>query len=310
MKRKINTTTPVVDLSIADDVHSILPPCPAVHEGVHHAILGVVSELALLGYNPEEIQPMVTEWMSPVTKPYPREIPDALQKVFGSGDPRLQNGTFIKAPTWPQGDFSEAMAITREHGKFEQFELMLKLEDASPIDPYVELTTAEWLSLFYQQTDLLCIGENLCDREVRSLADWNKRLRYAHFISPNPFRFAYLGRKNENVLERRYLITEIDIKEVWRLLLDRYEIDPFDFQAAIILYLKDLKNLRLHSVVWSGNKSLHALWRADKDESVNLAFMTEAVRLGVDKAGYALSQFCRIFNPLENQRLFYLDPDL
>jgi hypothetical protein len=303
MKMKNKKQKLLIDMSAARDVHQILDPCPPIGEGVHFARHGAICKLALLGFYPDEIREMIVEW----GPNEPRKIEESLQKVFADGDPRFRGETFTKAPTWPDPDFSEAMAITREHGKFGQFELMVKLEDASPIDPYVELTTAEWLSLFYQQTDLLCIGENLCDREVRSLADWNKRLRYAHFISPNPFRFAYLGRKNENVLERRYLITEIDIKEVWRLLLDRYEIDPFDFQAAIILYLKDLKNLRLHSVVWSGNKSLHALWRADKDESVNLAFMTEAVRLGVDKAGYALSQFCRIFNPLENQRLFYLD---
>src|SRR5258707_3505768 len=99
MKWKTNDL-PVIDLSVADDVHSILPPCPQVGQGVHHAILGAVSQLARLGYSPADIKPMVTEWMSSVTKPYPREIPDALQKVFGSGDPRLQSEDFIKSPTW------------------------------------------------------------------------------------------------------------------------------------------------------------------------------------------------------------------
>jgi hypothetical protein len=185
---------------------------------------------------------------------------------------------------------------------------MLKLEDASPIDPYVELTTAEWLSLFFQETDLLCIGENFWDREVRSLADWNKRLRYAHYVSPNPFRSTIWGRNNDNVLERRYLITEMDINDVKRMLLDRYEIDPFDFQAAIILHLKGLNKLPLLSVVFSGNESLHSLWLADKDEEVNRSFMADAVVLGADKALYAKSQFCGIYNPQEGQRLFYLDP--
>src|ERR1700732_4906413 len=45
--------TVLVDLSVADDVHQILEPCPSVGEGVHNGILGAVSQLALLDYSPE-----------------------------------------------------------------------------------------------------------------------------------------------------------------------------------------------------------------------------------------------------------------
>lgn len=313
MRPIANPEVPVIDLATGDDVHSILPPCPAVGEGVHHAILGAVSELALLGYSPDEIEPMVIEWMSPVITPYPREIPDALEKVFGSGNPRLRNESFTKSAKWPASNFSDAIQITRNHGRFEQAELMLKLAEASPVDTMdkdLQLTTEEWLSVFYADADLLCIGENFWDREVRSFSGWKKSLRYAHYISPNPFRSAFWGRKNDNVLERRFLITEMDINDAQRLVVESYRLDPFDVQAAVILHLQGLGQLPLLSVVWSGKKSLHALWRADRDDAVNLSFMSAAVSIGVDKAGYTSSQFGRIYNPQENQPLFYLDPRL
>jgi hypothetical protein len=308
MKRK--TSDLVIDLSLVDNVHALLPPCPAVGHGVHHARHGAICELALLGYSPNEIRQMISEWES---NPEPEKIEESLRKVFAGGDPRNRNEIYEKALRWPATDFSRAITITRDHGRLEQAELVLKLAEASSTytaGKDFQLSTAEWLSLFYQDSDLLCIGESFWDREVKPLSTWKKNLRYAHYISPNPFRSELWGRKNDNAIERRFLITEMDINGVQQLLLKSYQLDPFDVQAAVILHLKSLQKLRLLSVVWSGKKSLHALWKADKNESVNLEFMREAVALGVDKAGYTLSQFCRIYNPLENQPLFYLNADL
>jgi hypothetical protein len=327
MKRK-NNIPPIIDLSVCDDVHAILPPCPEVGEGVHKAILGAVSQLAFLSYSPEEIPGMVEEWMSPVTTPYPREIPDAILKVFGDGDPRLNGetfarapkrlgdphlhgGTVAKAPKWPTADFPNAISIVRARGKLPEWGHLLELWRSSPYDPSQEISTEDWLTLYYQEDDLLCIGEQKFDREVKPLSNWCGNVRYAQFISPNPFRSELWGRKNDNVLTRRYLVTEMDIQPggVWDLLLQSYQLNSFDVQGGVISHLRELGILKLLSVVHSGRKSLHAYWLADADERVNLSFMQQAVSLGVDKAGWTISQFARILNPgyPEHQELYYLD---
>ena len=308
----------VIELAVCDDVHQILTPCPRVGQGVHHAILGAVSELALLGYSPEEIPAMVEEWVKAAgTTPYPREIPDALVKVFGSDDPRLRGETFGKAVTWPVADFSVALKLAEDNGARTELQCLYNLTDASPIDfdsKDLNLTTEDWLDMFYGDDDLLCIGEYKFYRDVKSRSRWRGHVRNAQYISPNPFRSEIWGRKNDNVRERRYLITEMDIKPkdtVRWVLLRSYRFHPFDVQAAVILHLQNLQKVKLLSVVQSGNKhgSLHALWKADADESVNLDFMRTAVGIGVDKAGWTLSQFARIFNPgaPQYQEIFYLD---
>jgi hypothetical protein len=91
--------------------------------------------------------------------------------------------------------------------------------------------------------------------------------------------------------------------------LRSYRFHPFDVQAAVILYLRNLQKVKLLSVVQSGNEhgSLHALWKADPDESVNRDFMRTAVSIGMDKSLWTLSQFARIFNPgaPQYQEIFY-----
>ena len=311
MRRKSNAGAPIIDLAVADDVHQILPPCPAVGEGVHKAILGAVSELALLGYGPEEIPGMVEEWMSPVTTPFPREIPDAMAKVFGDGDPRLRGEVFEKVSTWPAADISRILEIARAGDRTELGHL-LELIESSPYDVNVPFGTEDWLDIYYQDNDLLCIGENKFSTEVKSRASWRGNVRYAQFISPNPFRAEIWGRKKDNVPVRKYLVTEIDIQSgigALGLMTQSYQLNSFDVQGAIINHLKQLDVLKLLSIIYSGKKSLHAYWQADSDEKTNGKFMEIAVSLGVDKAGWTLSQFARILNPgaPEYQELLYLD---
>jgi hypothetical protein len=248
---------PLIDMTELYDVHKILAPCPEIGEGVHHARHGAICELSLLGYFPDEIRIMINEW----APPNPKKVEDSLAKVFGDGDPRFRNEDFVVTPKWQKADFSEAIQITRSYGRLEEKAILAKLDETSPVAydaKDLQLTTLDWLNLFYAENELLCIGENFWDREVKSLKDWKKDLRYAHYISPNPFNFEFWGRKNHNVRERRFLITEMDINEYQKLILQSYRLDPFDVQAAVILHLESLKKVRLRSVVYSGGKSLHA----------------------------------------------------
>ena len=77
-------------------------------------------------------------------------------------------------------------------------------------------------------------------------------------------------------------------------------MNPFDVQGALIRHLQSLNILKLVSVVFSGNKSLHAYWKAADDEQVNRSLFNTAVALGADKAFWAVSQAGRIGNPAVN----------
>jgi hypothetical protein len=129
-------------------------------------------------------------------------------------------------------------------------------------------------------------------------------------MCPSPFAGPILGRTVINVLNRRYLVTELDIAKgsALALLMDSYGLDSFELQAAVILHLRSLNLLKLCSVVFSGRKSLHALWQA-RDENTNREFFSQAVALGVDRAHWTLNQGMRIYNPGKGQFLVYLNPD-
>ena len=255
---------------------------------------------------------MVLEWMSPVTTPFPREIPDAMAKVFGDGDPRLRGEVFEKVSTWPAADISRILEIARAGDRTELGHL-LELTESSPYDVNVPFGTEDWLDIYYQNHDLLCIGENKFSTEVKSRASWRGNVRYAQFISPNPFRVRDLG-SQERQRSRPKVLSHRDGYSAGNRRTgsdDRRatELNSFDVQGAIINHLKQREILKLLSIIYSGKKSLHAYWQADSDEKTNRKFMEIAVGLGVDKAGWTLSQFARILNPgePEHQELLYLD---
>jgi hypothetical protein len=300
----------LIDLSVADDVHQILEPCPAVGEGVHHGILGAVSELALLGYSPEEITPMVEEWVGAAgTTPHSREIPDALNKVFGDGDPRLNNLKYEKTPIWPEQEPFRAVRTAQQYNGLDE------LVESSPYGRNnIDHTTEDWLDFFYLDTDLLCIGEYRYETGVKSRAEWRGGVNRAVYIVPNVFHDKSSGRCKTNVrMPRKYLLTEMDISPiyiVWRMILQKYRISHIDVQAGIICHLRSLASHKLASVVWSGNKSMHAYWYPHVDQAINRSFMENAVRLGADHTGWTESQFARIPNPGDPffQEILYLDP--
>jgi hypothetical protein len=299
-------------------VHELLDPCPRIGQGVHHAILGAVSKLALLGFDATEIPEMVHDWVIATsgTTPFAREIPDAVAKVFEFGDPRDLDGDYVRYPKWPAANFPRALELVRtEYPGFKRCELLHKLCLSSPYEIRIWSAPSpeEWVSFFFPAPEtILCIG-NRWYVQTKPFKDYVGQIGKAVSFVPNPFKEAlWRGRLNDNVRERRFLVTEIDIKEktVIEYLLRAYRIDPFDFQSGIILHLVSLDLLKLKSVVFSGNKSLHAYWVASPDEQVNRSFLSTAVSLGADKAFWAMSQPARICNHSLGQLLFYLDVSL
>jgi hypothetical protein len=113
--------------------------------------------------------------------------------------------------------------------------------------------------------------------------------------------------KNDNAVKyRRFLVTEFD-QEAW------------DDQASIIWHLSRFGPLVM--VVNSCGKSLHAWWYCKgSDESKGgkmHRFMSYAVGLGADRAGWALSQYMRIPDGTrdkgerkgERQSVIYFNPE-
>jgi hypothetical protein len=274
------------------DIHDLLPPCPEPGQGVHAALLGAVSRLGLMGFNEDEIGDMIYPgWLSRLPKP--REIEDALAKVFAEGDPR--DADYVPREKFPDADVEQILELA--HNRPDALE---ELTVSSLIQE--QICVEEWLPVLYRPDDLLCVMETSWDVAIKPLAEWLGNVDRARYAVPNAFRDAFYGRTVSNVLLRRYVVTETDLAPT---LTSVFKLNQFDLQAALILYLRELNLLQLRSVVFSSNKSLHAWWEA-QDEATNRSFFAKAVGLGADRTLFTLNHAARICNPSERQLLLYL----
>jgi hypothetical protein len=250
------------------DIRDLLPPCPEPGEGVHAALLGAVSRLGLMGFGEEEIPDMIQYpgWLSRPAKP--REIEDALAKVFAEGDPR-DNADYQPREKFPNADVEQILGLA--HNRPDALE---ELTGSSLIQE--QISVEEWLEVLYRPEDLLCVMESSWDVAIKPLSEWLGSVAGARYIVPNPSRDAFYGRVVSNVLFRRYVVTETDLAPT---LTSIFKLNQFDLQAALILHLRDLRLLRLRAVIYSGNKSLHSWWSA-QDEATNRNFFSKAVTLG------------------------------
>jgi nitroreductase len=281
------------DKRVKRDIHDLLPPCPEPGQGVHAALLGAVSRLGLMGFDEEEIPDMIQYpgWLS--RPPKAREIEDCLAKVFAEGDPR--DADYVPREKFPDADVEQILELA--HHRPDALE---ELTVSSLIQE--QISVEEWLQVFYRPEDLLCIMETSWDVTIKPLSEWLGYVARARYAVPNAFRDAFYGRTISNVLFRRYVVTETDLAP---MLVKLFKLNQFDLQAALILYLRELNLLQLRSVVFSGNKSLHAWWEA-QDEAANRSFFSKAVAIGADRSLFTLNHSARLCNPSERQLLLYL----
>lgn len=328
-----------IDMMSMYDVHQILDPCPDEGGGVNQAVLGACSRLHKLGYSEEEITPMVLEWAEVSVSPERLrhieevELPRALQKATNSTGEYLSLNPHV---VWPKSDPEDVLNFATQWGATTtQWESVQALMDSSPVNPEEGFSTADWLSLFFQDHENICLAESAKGIRVDSLHFWKQsgEVEHARYFTPNPYKsfnqmdaiLKKLGLKimpmrftrcDKEILTRRYLNTEMDISlkdksgkpSVWADVLKQYGIFAMDVQASIIRYLQSLNILELHSVLWSGTKSLHALWKA-KDYDTTIKFYQEAVRRGVDRCHYPPSQLARCYVP-NLQPLLWLNPPI
>lgn len=147
-----------------------------------------------------------------------------------------------------------------------------------------KLPGAILLDLFGPDT-LLHLSEEVFDgRVVKTVDEWiDDGLENIQYLTPNPLKTVDRGRCLDNILSRDYIVFESDLDNV---------AGNWDVQAGLIDRLA--KDLPLKMIVWSGNKSLHAWFRAtDYPEPKVHKFLNLALMLGADKSALRPSQLVR-----------------
>ncbi len=216
---------------------------------------------------------------------------------------------FIKEKKWPDRNPEAIAAIIKDGpGVYDLWERspMRWDDDQSHTD--------EIIDALFPGNPWLCVGHHAKEFRTSTRKALKGELSKCSHIVPSPMEplggFTQAGhwsaKCNDAVEHRRFLVTEFD-KEEW------------DDQASIIWHLS--KFGRLVMVVNSCGKSLHAWWYCQgSDESKGgkmHRFMSYAVGLGADRAGWALSQYMRMPDGTrdkgdrkgERQSVIYFNPE-
>lgn len=302
-------------------VQDLLVNCPASGSGqrqVHAWLLKCANHLR--HHVPaEKAADLIRQHIS--RRPEPNEISEAIQKAYSASSAQLP-----KAQRLPdfEPDPDAIATIVAERTPGGRSPLKELQASSSPIP----VSTAEILQiLFPDPATFLCVG-----RTIRSARTWPRRQitnpEGFQFIVPNPMKTAALvdpagrahPRCNNNVLCRRYLICDLDIKPGPRYdpliaTWNQAGVTLLDAQAAVIEYLGQVGPLVL--VTFSGNQSLQGWFFCEGEnesrQSKMRAFFESAIILGTDPAGWVRCQFFRMpgaqrFDTGHRQTVFYLNP--
>ncbi len=245
----------------------------------------------------------------------PRQIRMALDKAYrdaGSFIPGAYNSgvPFVKETKWPDRNPTAIAEIIKDGlGVYDLWE-------RSPIRFDDDQSHTEEIidALFPEPVTWLCIGRHAKEFRTNLRRALRGELSKCSHIVPNPV--DDLGGKtqaghwshkcNDAVEYRRFIVTEFDKEER-------------DNQAAIIWHLAKFGLLTM--VVDSAGKSLHAwFYCKGSDESKGgkmHRFMSYAVSLGADPAGWVLSQYMRMPDGTrdsgerkgERQSVIYFNPE-
>jgi hypothetical protein len=206
---------------------------------------------------------------------------------FVSGDSYRGSGqTFRKEKKWPERNPVAIAEIVKDGPGISD------LWDYSPIRWHDdESHTEEIIDVLFPGKVCICVGRHAKEFQTNNREMFRGKLSEMSHIVPSPMyleggktKAGHWSAKNDNAVKyRRFLVTEFD-KEEW------------DDQASIIWHLSRFG--RLVMVVNSCGRSLHAWWYCEgSDESKGSKmhrFMSYAVGLGADRAGWVLSQYMRM----------------
>jgi hypothetical protein len=180
--------------------------------------------------------------------------------------------------------------------------------------------TEEIIDVLFPGDPLLCTALSRGNFATKHREQWRGQLAGRAYIVPNPMLavegLTQEGKKSQHTLEatgrRVYQVIEFDFGSDHPLMAEWTVagLTVADVCAALHLNLANL--MPLACVTSSGGKSLHGWYLVYSfSELVQRKFMSDAVRLGADRALWCRSQFSRIPDGLrengEPQTCFYLD---
>ena len=233
-----------------------------------------------------------------------REILDSVQNAYSHRNDietsipllRNQNDIVQFKEEWPESmplpkipkDRRKISDIIRERGPWE----IQQIISESPIS-ISGLNSREVLSYLFDKEDLLCTG--VVSRF--NVSKLSKIKSFAEQIVPNPNRKKLARTKNGRlsghcraaVGKRKFLVIEFDDEKLLH-----------NQQSSLIRYLNKFVGGDLRMIVNSGGKSLHAWFKASKDEVLNWKFMNLAVSIGADPRMWLPEQFARTPNALRS----------
>jgi hypothetical protein len=306
---------------LPEHVEDLLKNCPQTgsgSRGVHRWLIRVANHLRH-HVPPDQAAALIAKHIS--RRPEVGEIEEAIAKAYGPNGRSIPKArrvpNFEPDPDLIAQIVAERTAVGRS-----------PLKELQASSAPIPATTAEIVgTLFPDPATFLCIGRTIRAPKTWALGAITDLDRF-QFIVPNPMKAqAWIDpagnphpRCNANVLRRRYLICDLDIKpgSIYDQLISDWQkagIALSDAQAAVLESLAGAGPLVL--VTFSGNQSLQG-WFFCEGESESLsgkmrAFFESSVTLGTDPAGWIPAQFFRM--PLARrldtgrvQAVFYFNP--
>jgi len=311
--------------SLPPSIERLLKSCPQTGTGtraVHRWIIAISNGLRH-HRPPEQAADLIRKYIS--RRPERGEIEEAISKAYnGQSIPKAERQPQFE----PDLDLIKKIVAERTAGGRSPLK---ELQAASAAIPR---TTAEIVRiLFPDPNTLLCVGRTIRSSRTWPLAMISDLDRF-QFVVPNPMRDrAWIDpvgnphpRCNANVLHRRFLVCDLDIKSsapgepasIYDDLILEWKnrgIALSQAQAAVLEYLAQAGPLVL--VTFSGNQSLQGWFFCQgESESFNSkmrAFFESAVILGADPAGWIRAQFFRMpgarrLDTGHQQTVYYLNP--
>lgn len=246
----------------------------------------------------------------------PHQIRLALEKAYTEkGSPPAGGWAPTGAPVyraekrWPGRDAIKIAAIVKDGpGVYDLWELSPVRWDDD------KAHTDEIVEELFPGNPRLCVGRHAKEFRTSPRLVLRGKVSKCSHIVPSPMddfggqtKAGHWSSKcDDAVMHRRFLVTEFDREER-------------EDQAAIIWHLRQFGPLVM--VVDSKGKSLHAWWYcqgSDESEAGQMRkFMSYAISLGADRAGWTLSQFFRMpdgtrdkgKNKGQRQNVIYFNPE-
>jgi hypothetical protein len=252
-------------------------------------------------------------------RPKPREIEDTLTRAYSTGAiPDLFHQT-----NWPAPSSQLIDDIVTENDCGIPGLKLLRDRSAS-----IPKSAAEIFAVMFSPESLLCAGLYQANSTIAPVGKFRDLERF-QFVVPNPMRERFVidpatGKRSErclaNVLVRRYIVTDFDLKGDWIApVLRRWatvKYTPQDGMATLIGVMERPPGpAPLVLVVFSGNVSLQAwFYCAGAAEEAIATWFSNACLLGADPAGWVTCQYFRMpgamrKNPVARQEVVFFNPN-